>query len=129
MFTVDQIQAAHRKVKSGADFPAYIQEIKALGVTHYDAYVSDGHIDYQGIDNYTANVPAKYAPLAIAGEVNDAAFKAGLVAHQQGQTDYLTFIHMCASTGIEKWAVCMNDMTCTYFDQSGNEVLVEKIPH
>ena len=29
MFTVEQIQQAHQKVRSGADFPKYIQEIKA----------------------------------------------------------------------------------------------------
>ena len=34
MFTVEQIKAAHSKVKSGADFPSYIKEIKSLGVTH-----------------------------------------------------------------------------------------------
>ncbi len=28
MFTVEQIKTAHSKVKSGADFPAYIQDIK-----------------------------------------------------------------------------------------------------
>lgn len=42
MFTVEQIKAAHSKVKSGADFPAYIQEIKSLGVTHYEAYSLTG---------------------------------------------------------------------------------------
>ncbi|MGB4398918.1 MAG: DUF1398 family protein [Daejeonella sp.] len=36
MFTAEQIKAAHSKVKSGADFPAYIQDIKALGVTGYE---------------------------------------------------------------------------------------------
>lgn len=30
MFTVEQIKAAHAKVKSGADFPGYITEIKSL---------------------------------------------------------------------------------------------------
>jgi hypothetical protein len=35
MFTVEQIKASHSKVKSGADFPSYIEEIKVLGVTHY----------------------------------------------------------------------------------------------
>jgi hypothetical protein len=35
MCTVAQIKAAHSKVKSGADFPAYIKESKALGVTQY----------------------------------------------------------------------------------------------
>lgn len=32
MFTIQQIKDAHSKVKSGADFPAYIQDIKKLGV-------------------------------------------------------------------------------------------------
>jgi uncharacterized protein YbcV (DUF1398 family) len=66
MFTVEQIKMAHSKVKSGADFPSYIKEIKGLGVTHYEAYVADGHIDYHGANNYTANVPKKYDPLVIA---------------------------------------------------------------
>lgn len=52
MFTVEQIKAAHGKVKSGADFPAYIQEIKAMGVTHYEAYVADGHVDYHGANGH-----------------------------------------------------------------------------
>lgn len=129
MFTVEQIKAAHSKVKSGADFQAYIQEIKALGVTHYEAYVTDGHIDYHGADDYTAKVPAKYEPLAIADTAESAQFKAELVAHQQGKTDFLTFIKLCAVLGIEKWAICMDKMTCIYYDKAENEILVEEIPH
>lgn len=128
MFTVEQIKAAHSKVKSGADFPSYIKEIKELGVTHYEAYVSDGHIDYHAGSDYTATVPAKYAPLEIASTPKTTEFKAELLAHQQGKTDYLTFITMCAATGIEKWEICMDKMTCTYFDKEGNEILVEQIP-
>lgn len=128
MFTAEQIKAAHSKVKSGADFPAYIREIKSLGVTHYEAYVSDGHTDYHGNNKHTATVPAKYAPLSIADSVQTDTFKAELLAHQQGKTDYLTFITMCAQTGIEKWKISMDRMTCTYFDKAGNEVLVEQIP-
>ena len=129
MFTVEQIKSAHSKVKSGADFPAYIKEIKSLGVTHYETYVTDGHIDYHGAHDYTAKVPAKYAPLTIADTSNEEAFKTELVAHQQGKTDFLTFIKMCATFGIGKWEICMDKMTCTYFDQSGNKILVEEIPH
>lgn len=128
MFTVEQIKTIHGKVKSGADFPNYIKEIKALGVTHYEAYVEDGHIDYHGANNYVAKVPEKYDPLTIADITNIGLFKAELLAHQQGKTDYLTFIKMCAETGIEKWEIRMDKMTCTYFDKSGNEVLVEQIP-
>ena len=128
MFTVEQIKAAHSKVKSGADFPSYIKEIKGLGVTHYEAYVTDGHIDYHGANSYTAKVPAKYDPLVIADTPKAEEFKTELVAHQHGKTDFLTFIKMCATFGIEKWAICMDKMTCTYYDKAENEILVEQIP-
>ena len=129
MFTVEQIKTAHGKVKSGADFPAYVKEIKELGVTHYEAYVTDGHINYHGANDYTATVPEKYEPLVIAETSKPSEFKAELIAHQQGKTDYLTFIKMCANVGIEKWVVFMDNMTCTYYDKAGNEILVEVIPH
>lgn len=128
MFTVKQIKAAHSKVKSGADFPSYIKEIKSLGVTHYEAYVTDGHTDYHGGSNHIVTVPAKYEPIAIADIPQIDQFKAELLAHQQGKTDYLTFIKMCAETGIEKWEIRMDKMTCTYYDKAGNEILVERIP-
>ncbi len=128
MFTTEQIKAAHSKVKSGADFPAYIQEIKALGVTRYEAYVTDGHVDYHGANNYTAKAPAKYDTKEVSDTVKSEEFKAELRAHQQAKTDYLTFINMCATVGVEKWEICMDKMTCTYFDKAGNEVLVEAIP-
>jgi hypothetical protein len=35
MFAGSQIEAAHGKVKSGAEFPTYIREIKALHVTAF----------------------------------------------------------------------------------------------
>lgn len=127
-FTVEQLRTAHGKVKSGADFPSYIKEIKAFGVTHYETYVSDGHIDYHSGDDYTAKVPSKYDPLVVADTAKREEFKAELLAHQQGKTDFLTFIKMCATFGIEKWAICMDKMTCTYYDKSGNEILVEAIP-
>lgn len=128
MFTTEQIKAAHSKVKSGADFPSYIQEIKALGVTHYEAYVSDGHIDYHGANGFTAKMPAKYEPLVIADTTKAEDFKAALAAHQQGKTNFLTFCNECAKAGIEQWSINMDKMTCIYYDKAGNSVLVEKIP-
>lgn len=128
MFTVEQIKAAHSKVKSGADFPAYIQDIKQLGVTFYETFVTDGHTDYYGINEYKTSSSATYAALTIAPHSNIEQFKADIKAHQQGKTDYSTFCSDCAKSGIEKWTVCMDKMTCTYYDQAGNEILVEQIP-
>lgn len=128
MFTLDQIQNAHSQVKTGADFPAYIQAIKQLGVTHYETYVQDGHICYFGENNHEVRVPAKYAVLSVAESANQKDFQAALVAHQQGKTDFLTFIHDCAANGINKWEINIGKMTCTYFDKQGNTVLEEIIP-
>ena len=128
MFTVEQIKAAHSKVRSGVDFPAYIQDIKKLGVTFYETFVIDGHTDYYGANDYKTSSMARYEALTIATITITEQFKIDLKAHQQGKTDYQTFIRMCASFGIEKWAVCMDKMTCTYYDKASNEILIEQIP-
>jgi uncharacterized protein YbcV (DUF1398 family) len=129
MFTTEQIKQAHSKVKSGADFPAYIKDLKQLGVTFYETYVSDGHTDYFGENNYKTSSQAKYGVLTIAEDCNADMFKADLSAHQQGKTDYPTFCKDCAKSGIEKWAVSIKNMTCTYYDKAGNKILVEQIPN
>jgi uncharacterized protein YbcV (DUF1398 family) len=128
MFTVEQIKHAHSKVKSGADFPAYIKDLKQLGVTFYETYVSDGHTKYFGDNNYRASSPSKYDLLTIADDCNAEMFKSDLSAHQQGKTGYPAFCKDCARSGIEKWAVSVDNMTCTYFDKTGNTILVEQIP-
>jgi uncharacterized protein YbcV (DUF1398 family) len=128
MFTVEQIKTAHAKVKSGADFPAYIQEIIGLGVTGYETFVTDGHTDYSGANGYHTPTKEKYAELTIADKSNVNQFKTDIKAHQQGQTDYATFCSDCAKSGVEKWAVNTEKMTCTYYDKAGNEMLVETIP-
>lgn len=128
MFTLEQIKEAHSKVKSGADFPAYIKEIKQLGVTNYETFVTDGHTDFFGANDYKTSSIAKYDTLTIATTSQAEQFKSDLVAHQQGKTNFLTFCNDCAKSGIEKWAVCMNKMTCTYYDKAGNKLLVEIVP-
>ena len=129
MFTLEQIRQAHSKVKSGADFPAYIKEIKQLGVTHYETYVADGHTDYYGANDYKTTSPAKYGALSIVNECYTAQFKTDLQAHQQGKTNYPTFCSDCAKSGIEKWTVDIQQMACTYYDKAGDEILAEQIPH
>jgi uncharacterized protein YbcV (DUF1398 family) len=128
MFTVEQIKAAHSKVRSGADFPAYIRDLRNLGVTNYETFVVDGHTDYFGANSYKTTSPAKYETKAVAATSNEAQFKADLKAHQDGKTNYPAFCIDAARSGIEKWAVRMDEMTCTYYDKAGNGILVEKIP-
>lgn len=71
MFTIDQIRSVHSKVRSGADFPQYIRDLKALGVIAYKTFVRDGHTVYRGskLEDHIAS-EGKYGALAIAAEVN-----------------------------------------------------------
>lgn len=128
MFSIDDIQNAHSKVKSGADFPAYIQDLKKLGVIRYETFVSDGHTVFLGESEFRASTPDKYDEMEISDDSDAEQFKSDLKSHQQGNTDYKTFCNDCAKSGIEKWIVDLERMTCTYYDKEENEILVEKIP-
>lgn len=129
MFTVEQIEQAHSKVKSGADFPKYIQEIKQMGVIAFETWVKDSHTSYYGKNEYQTASKPKYDLLTLSKNSNKEQFSTYLKTHQQGKTDYYTFCKHCAETGIEKWVANLDTMTCTYFDCTGNKILVEPIPH
>lgn len=128
MFTLDQIKAAHQKVKSGADFPAFIRELKSFGVISYHTYVSDGHIMYVGLGNYERQSPAKYSSMTIADPADRDQFIQDLRTHQQGGSDYPTFCNQCAASGVDMWIVSLVEMTCSYYDKNGEQILVEAIP-
>lgn len=128
MFTIEQILAAHSSVKSGADFPRYIKDLIALGVTGYETYVKDGHTDFIGKGHYQVSTASKYDELSVAPQSDAERFKRDLKAHQQGQTDYPAFCRDCAASGIEKWVVSMDALSCSYYDLAGKLVLAEQIP-
>ena len=128
MFTIEQIKQAHDKVKTGADFPKYIQDLITLGVKGYDTFVNDGRVVYFDADEFSVNAGEKYPIIQIAPNANKERFIEFLVIHQDGQTDYLTFCQDAAKCGIAQWRVDIIEMTCTYFDFSGAAIVIEKIP-
>lgn len=128
MFELTAIKEAHAKVKSGADFPNYIQELIQLGVKKYHTFVKDGHTIFIGDNDYQIKSKRKYAVLRIANISDKERFKHYLKNHQRGQTDFPTFCQQSAETGVEKWTVDMSQMTCTYYDKLNNTMLEEQIP-
>ncbi|PPK88182.1 uncharacterized protein YbcV (DUF1398 family) [Neolewinella xylanilytica] len=126
-FTLEQLQAAHGRVKSGADFPRYVQDMERLGVVAYDYYVSDGHHSYRGREQVLTTVPVG-EPLPVAPSGNREALQQALTVHQQGRTDYPTFCRQAAAAGVDKWTVRTLELTCSYYDVQGQEMLVEEIP-
>lgn len=127
-FTIENIKAEHQKVKSGADFPQYIQAIKALGVSHYKTFVSDGNTEYFNAENESVQTGRKYDTLTVSDTLNLENFKTRLKLHQQGTTDYMTFCKDCAENGIKGWTMDLHAMACTYFDQNETDVLTEQVP-
>jgi uncharacterized protein YbcV (DUF1398 family) len=83
MFTLEQIKQAHSQVKSGADFPEYIQDMKGLGVTFYEVSVRDGTVIYSGVDNFQISTTTGVDPLIISPIVDSEQFKSDLKNHQQ----------------------------------------------
>ncbi|RDC57656.1 DUF1398 domain-containing protein [Pedobacter chinensis] len=129
MFTIENIQAAESKIKTGADFPQFIKEIKEMGVIRNDVYVSNGlSIYFDDEDNAQQASPAEYPAVIINEESSSEKLKHALKIHQQGETDYFTFCKQAADAGVEKWVVDLEEMTCTYLDPEGNELVKETIP-
>jgi uncharacterized protein YbcV (DUF1398 family) len=128
MFTLEQIKDAHSRVKTGADFPAYIQDMKKLGVHSYEHFVTDGHITYHGIADFYLSALPKWDAVPIAPKEQVEKLKHEIKIHQAGKTDYLTFCRHSAEAGVEKWVVDMLNMMCTYYDQAGGEMVAEPIP-
>lgn len=129
MFSIEQIKTAESKIKTGADFPRFIEEIKALGVVRNDVYVSNGLSVYFGSDDYSVQAsPNEYPQLVINSESSAGKLEHALKVHQQGETDYFTFCKQAADAGVEKWVIDLNEMTCTYLDTEQTELVKEKIP-
>lgn len=128
MFTKDQIYDAFSKVKSGADFPQLVQDLKTIGVTYYDNFVSDGQTNYYGINDFVINGEPKYPEMEVNENSSSERLKQAITIHQQGQTDYPTFCKQAAEAGVEKWQTNMIEMTVTYLDKKGQKLIVEPIP-
>lgn len=129
MFTINQIHEAFGKVKSGADFPQFVQDLREIGVTHYDNFVSDGRTKYYGPNGFELYGESKYPEIHVNDISSPESLKHAITIHQQGQTDYPTFCKQAADAGVEKWTTHVIDMTVTYLDKKGYKLTVEPIPY
>ncbi len=91
-------------------------------------YVADGQTHYYGKNNFKVVSEPKYSTLIVADTSDKVQFVNDLRSHQKGSTNYLTFCYDCAKSGIEKWVVNTEKMTCIYYDKLENEILIENIP-
>ena len=127
-FTLEAIDEAHSRVESGADFPAYITTIRDFGVREFTNFVEDGRTRYRSVDGSVLAGPALYEKKTIRQEVAVPEFVDQLRLHQRGGTTFFQFCEDCARTGVDRWVVDLEYLTCTYFSRGGTVVVVEEIP-
>ncbi len=128
MFTKEDIQAAESKIKTGSDFPHFVKELKDLGVVRNDVYVSNGLSAYfASEEEVLQKSPEEYPELVINVEPSVEKLKHALKIHQTGETGFISFCEQAADAGVEKWITDVVDMTCTYYDTAGNELVKETI--
>lgn len=128
MFTKEQIEVAHAKVKDGADFPKYVQEIKSLGVMSHEVVLTDGTWIFKGNDNCFVEFQRELESVQVSPHPSPEKFKHILSIHQQGETDYPTFCIQAGEAGVERWISDFESMTVTYLDKDGQVVIIESIP-
>jgi len=128
MFHLDQIKEIQSSVRSGADFPHYVQAMKKIGVTSYQWYVADGHARYNGADGFLLSGEAAWPEKAISAPASAERLAHDLKIHQLGKSDFLTFCQQAADAGVARWTVDMEHLKCTYFDADGTVILEEDIP-
>jgi len=102
MFTVQQMKAAHAKVKLGADFPNYVQEIKSLGLAYYEYLVTNGTTVYHGENGFEVKSDPIYEPKTIANPASTEKLRGYIRTHQKGLSDFLTICRQAAEAGVEK---------------------------
>lgn len=128
MFTQQQILNALSKVRTGADYPRLVQELKILGIVKYDHFVSDGSNIYFGANNYRVTIEHEQSKIPVNKDSSKEKLKQALNIHQAGQTDYATFCIQAGEAGVEKWECDLEKMTVSYVDAKGKILVVETIP-
>ncbi|MBB6237907.1 uncharacterized protein YbcV (DUF1398 family) [Pedobacter sp. AK013] len=79
-------------------------------------------------DNAQQASPDAYPTLTVNTASSSDKLAHALKIHQKGETDYFTFCKQAADAGVEKWVIDLDEMTCSYLDAEGNELVKETIP-
>jgi 2,3-bisphosphoglycerate-independent phosphoglycerate mutase len=128
MVTLEQIQEAQSKVKTGKDFPQLVSDLKVLGIRIFETHVATGETIYYDFENNQVITPPLFEPLKISAVCHIAKFREILRFHQEGNSNFITFCHEVAEAGINKWLVDVNKRNCIYFDRNGTLIHEEEIP-
>lgn len=125
MFTIEQINDIHDRLGAAETLVQYLQSLNAIGVERSDSFIADGHSEYLGKSGHKVVTGPAHEKLTIAKTSNRERVLEHLSLHNQGRTSYLEMSKGLADSGIAKWTFDTTKMTIAYYDEAGNEILVE----
>ena len=127
MFTLEQIDDAHKRLGNAATLGAYLRALNTIGVERFTSYVRDGHSEFFGSDGYRLSSPAVHELLTVADRSDRAQFLEHLELHSKRSTSYFELSKGLADSGIEQWTMDTRALTVTYYNKAGNDLLKESI--
>lgn len=127
MVTLAQIEDVHDRLGSRESLGAYVRELREIGVSGYDSFLSDGRTEFSCSDGTTLTSGVHHEALAVVAEPDHAAIHDALAKAQRGDSSYLEMSKELADAGLERWSVDTVALTMTYVDIAGRHVLVEQL--
>ena len=128
MFSLQQITSAVAKVRTGADYPRLVQELKNLGIRRYEHFVADGTNVYHGDGGHAVRVDHPQEVIPVADVSSAEKLQHALAIHQRGETTYPMFCEQAGAAGVATWVSDLAAMTVSYIDKAGKVIVVERIP-
>lgn len=113
------------KANANGDFLELVKSLKAIGITKFQTCASTAKSMYFDQAGNTVYDQTDFFNFPI-GKLDVETFKQALVQHQQGKTDFPTWLQVTAASGIGYWIVDLSDSTCIYYDLNDNPVYTEK---
>lgn len=93
---------------SGNDFPSLVKAYIALGIVTYAINIQTGQATYVTKDGQKCDLPA-YQVENVKSKSDPSQFLEKLRNHQAKETDFPTFCQDCATNGICRWVVDLED--------------------
>jgi uncharacterized protein YbcV (DUF1398 family) len=128
LFTIEQIEKVHEQYGHHENISLLVSEMKKIGVTHFDYYVSDGSGVYFGPNNHRVKREPRYPSLPINQVQSKDNLRRAIFNHSQGQSDHIVFSLRAADSGVKKWTMHIQNSIITYFDKDDLVIVSEPIP-
>ena len=111
-------------------YPQTFQALKEAGVETYTVrWGEDYYAEYIGsFGVWTHHGLQGWTPLLTAPVFSENDLKASLIKHQQGKSDYVSFLKEASAAGVTHYRVEMDKRTVSYYDREERHSYVEKVP-